>query len=857
MSLRIGVDVGGTNTDGVLIDATATHRPDRGILATHKLPTTIDVSEGIEAVIRCVLDKSGVDPLSISCVSIGTTAFINAALEADGRLLNKVAVIRLCGPYTRQAPPFIDFPERLKELTMGHVGYVDGGLEIDGRPILPINEGQIIEQCDVIKSKGICNIVLSGVFSPLDNEGTNETRVRDIILGYMGGTSVNVVCSREVGQVGLLERENASILNASLLAFARRTIRGFVRAIRSLSLVAPLYITQNDGTLTSAASASRLPIRTFASGPTNSMRGASFLAGLDLRAGGGKSTIMVDIGGTTTDVGVLMPSGFPRQAASFIEIAGVRTNFSMADVQSIGLGGGSKVVQSKDGRVLVGPESVGREIGVHSLVYGGQVLTVTDLVVANGQVSIGDPTKASNLGDGVVSKGLLTVKRLLEGIIDKMKTSPEDTTVLLVGGGGIIAPQSLKGVGEIIRPPFFDVANAVGAAMAKVAYEIDTIEILGNRALSDVIDNYKQVAISRANAAGADPATTKIVEVANLPIPYVTNTSTRIIVKAAGDLSSTARNTSGDLPDDKDAEELPNIQDTVSNQIIPGKGEAGAANEGGIESYRPHIRSDRQWLLSEIDLEWIADGCSILGAGGGGTSYPPFLMARQQLREGKQILVVDPEDVPEDALFVRCGFMGSPSVSSERIQCGIELSAALEALQKFMGFEDFAGTISEEIGGGNGVQPLVLSGALGKPTLDADVMGRAYPHMWQSLPGAYNIENGNYPKAIADGVGNALVVSQVRDGMAVENILRTICTEMGSKAGVISAPLTRKTCQAYGIPRTVSQAWRMGRAVALCRKRNDLQAIPSSLLELQNGACLFVGKIIDVKRFEEVLLGEK
>ena len=142
-----------------------------------------------------------------------------------------------------------------------------------------------------------------------------------------------------VGHVGFLERENASILNASIMSFAQRTVRGYKRALRALGLRCPLYLTQNDGILTSSAVAARLPIKTFSSGATNSMRGASYLAGMDfnssLTRGGeqhegegpddaagnarGNNVIVVDIGGTTTDVGVLLSSGFPRQAAAFIE----------------------------------------------------------------------------------------------------------------------------------------------------------------------------------------------------------------------------------------------------------------------------------------------------------------------------------------------------------------------------------------------------------------------------------------------------------------------------------------------------------------------------------------------------------
>ncbi len=194
--------------------------------------------------------------------------------------------------------------------------------------------------------------------------------------------------------------------------------------MRALDLTCPLFLTQNDGTLTSAAAAARLPIRTFASGPTNSMRGAAFLAGLDDKntARQGKSNIVVDVGGTTTDVGVLLPSGFPRQAAAFIEVGGVRTNFSMADVQSIGLGGGSivRVSESPKGRqVSVGPDSVGHHLTRDAKVFGGNVLTSTDIVVASGHADVGNKSSVRDIEAEVVAKANGVIKKLLEGIIDK------------------------------------------------------------------------------------------------------------------------------------------------------------------------------------------------------------------------------------------------------------------------------------------------------------------------------------------------------------------------------------------------------------------------------------------------------
>ena len=143
------------------------------------------------------------------------------------------------------------------------------------------------------------------------------------------------------------------------------------------------------------------PVRTFASGPTNSMRGAAFLSGL-------QDALVIDIGGTTSDIGALT-DGFPRESAVAASIAGVRTNFRMPDIVSLGLGGGSIVHTDS-----IGPESVGLAITDRALVFGGDVLTATDLAVAGGLAEVGDSNRTANLDDGQVRAGLLRIRQTLE-----------------------------------------------------------------------------------------------------------------------------------------------------------------------------------------------------------------------------------------------------------------------------------------------------------------------------------------------------------------------------------------------------------------------------------------------------------
>ncbi|KAF8957579.1 DUF917-domain-containing protein [Flammula alnicola] len=847
------LSLSGTNTDGVIIDITKTNDPStRGVVASFKHATTPDITTGIELAVKKVLEASGVDPGSerILGLTIGTTHFINAVVQLDSARLAKVAVIRLAAPYTTECPSFIDFPQDLKDILNGHTAIIHGGLQIDGRTINDVQETEVLEQAKIIREKGLKNVVLVGIYSPLDVEGKHEYKARDILRRELGD-GVNIICSCDVGHVGFVERENASILNASIMSFAQRTIRGYRRAMKRLGLSCPLYLTQNDGTLTTAARAARLPIKTFSSGATNSMRGASYLAGVDLKNshidgsdgfnGGAErkrsqSMIVVDVGGTTTDVGVLLPSGFPRQAAAFIEVAGVRTNFAMPDVHSIGLGGGSRVRVLENGRVTVGPDSVGHHLTRDSIVFGGSQLTATDITAhagANasavaGGTTIGDPSRVAHVSDDVVDKAKKSIQRLLETVVDRMKTSPEDCDLLLVGGGSIIAPATLKGVKSIIIPKYHEVANAVGAAIASVSGEVDTIEILHGKSLSEALERIKRQAVEGAVQMGADPETARVVDVTVLPIQYVTNQATRIIVRAVGELGQ-----------GQERAVLADLEPIIHNPT--------PRDRIDYTTYRPNIVG-KEWILSETDLFFIMEGCGILGTGGGGSPYPAYLICRQILRDGCSIRIIDHTSLNDDDVVARGGFMGSPSVGSERIRSGEHLRMAGLELAKYCGITKFSATLCDEIGGSNGMQSLQMTKYYGVPALDGDLMGRAYPMLNQVLPAVYNRPNALIPCSLNDGSGNTVLLTTVKNEHFVESIMRVVTTEMGSSAALCPPPLALRDARDFGVPRSQSQAWRMGRAVAICRQMNDMKGIAKAILKLQNGVCLFVGKIVDVSR---------
>ena len=512
--MRIGVDVGGTNTDAVLMDGV-------DVVAWTKTPTTPDVGRGIITALQHVLDQTQAPKSQITAVMIGTTHFTNAVVER--RRLLEVAAIRLGLPATEALPPFVDWPKDLAEVLGNHVYLVHGGHEFDGREIAPLNEPELRQVAADVRAKGLRSIAISSVFAPVN--ASMEESAAEVLRQELPDVLISL--SNQVGRLGLLERENATIMNASLRGLAHQVARSFREALVELDLAVPFYISQNDGTLMTADYAERYPVLTFASGPTNSMRGAAFLSGL-------QDAMVVDVGGTTSDVGMLV-HGFPREASIAVDIGGVRTNFRMPDVLSFGLGGGSLVRQA-DGGVRIGPDSVGYELTTKGRVFGGEVLTTTDIAVAAGTVELGDRSHVADLDSGLVATTLDEIHRMVDVAVDRMRLSAAPIPVILVGGGAILICRPIQGASEIVKPNYSVVANPVGAAIGQVGGEVDRVFSLVGLNRDQALEEAKNEANSRAVAAGADPTTIRVVDVEDIPLSYLPGNAVRVRVKAIGDL---------------------------------------------------------------------------------------------------------------------------------------------------------------------------------------------------------------------------------------------------------------------------------------------------------------------------------
>ena len=524
---KIGIDVGGTNTDAVLLD------PNCKVIHCVKTPTTADVESGILKALELLMTHAPINRSLVKYVMLGTTHATNAIVQRKD--LARTSAIRICLPAGQGIEPMFTWEEDLKTAIGNSFYLLHGGCEFDGRPLYTpeLNTAECLEVLEEIKKNKIESIAVTSIFSPVSSnfEKAFENLAKEVL-----GTDFPITLSSEIGKIGLLERENAAILNASLVKVIGKVATGLEKALARYEIEAMIFFSQNDGTLLSLEMAKRYPILTIGSGPTNSIRGAACLSKLT-------DCIVCDIGGTTTDIGILT-NGFPRESCIAVNIGGVRTNFRMPDIISIGIGGGSLVLE-KEGRITVGPESLGYNLCVESIAFGGNILTVTDCLLALGYITLDhpncDPSRLHSIDKKLCLQAIAIMHRELEIALNKIKTKSTTLPIVLVGGGAILIQGNLIEGAPVIRPEMAGCANAIGAAMANASGEIDIMLSLEGKIREEVLVAAKQQAVQKALDAGAHPSSISIVDFDEIPIAYLSSI-VRIKAKAAGEITSTKLN---------------------------------------------------------------------------------------------------------------------------------------------------------------------------------------------------------------------------------------------------------------------------------------------------------------------------
>lgn len=506
MKTIIGIDIGGTNTDGVLIDE------NKKIIKHSKVNTSDDIASGFE---KCLINLlSDNKNLEVTSIIVGTTHATNAILRCID--LYKVGVIRLAGQYPISPPPCFDWPDELSKAVLGGYATIAGGYECSGEPIKELNIVELQKKVKELLKLGVESIAVTGVFSPMNH--SQELEVEKIIKIIVGPT-IPISLSHKISGVGYLERENSTILNAALKKVMKKGFNKLKMVLKKLNITSSLYITQNNGSRIDLNEAIEYPILTLSAGPTNSFVGALSLCKIS-------DAIIVDIGGTSTDIG-LIKNGVPRRSLNTSDIGGVKLNLSMPDVVSLAVGGGSYVSLNPN---RIGPKSVGRNI-LSSLSLGGSQLTLTDIALKSGHIKM----KNSNHNKVLITKK--EADKILKEVISTIEknvsllTADDKIPIILVGGGALLLPKKLLSKRYII-PDFASVANALGAALSDISTTLDVIVSVTNQ--SSTLNSLKLKTVEMLKRKEVLKDDIVISDIQIIPYHYVPNNMARVIVTARG-----------------------------------------------------------------------------------------------------------------------------------------------------------------------------------------------------------------------------------------------------------------------------------------------------------------------------------
>lgn len=499
----LGVDIGSTHTDAVVIN-----KKNKRILALYKAITTRPFLEGyINAVSSVVQD---IDRSKIERVHIGTTHAINALLEMKG--LNKVGVLNLAGHNPQTLPTGLRWAQPLKDSC--YVGEINipGGNECNGAVITSFNSDKVLAAINELLSKKADAIAVVGTFSPLFQE--QELEVGNIIEKHF--PNIFYTLSHQIGSLGIIERKNATVLNCALGNVLKRGFLDLKQSLYDLKILSDIYLCKNNGTLMDFEEAINFPICTIASGPTNSFIGASYLVGEE-------NCVVVDVGGTSTDCGVVL-NGRAKKSTSKVEISGASLNFSMPDVTSIPLGGGTRITLGST--IEIGPQSVGYDLKSQSQSFGGKTLTLTDIALSLGHCEIPDsqPPKPE-MSFCEVMKIVMERVNLLITKVRGFKF--KDFKVVCVGGGAaLLDKKEIK----MCIPEHYMVANAYGAALAELAATFDAVMSLDNR--EKLLTKITKDLATHLQKKGVKKS--RVIEKEIIPFSYIPGNLARIIVTVAG-----------------------------------------------------------------------------------------------------------------------------------------------------------------------------------------------------------------------------------------------------------------------------------------------------------------------------------
>ena len=329
--LRLGLEIEHSRAEGVVLDEA------NRVIASAEVAPGADEVDTLRSLLRAVTDGDDVDPRRITRAVFGSTVALDAIEQRNG--LRKIAVLRIGRPLTLALPPLASWPTSLRRAVSAGDAIVGGGAEYDGTVIEPL-ESEAITRFAAGVAEAAEGIAVTSVFSPVAPD--QELEAAEIIHRELGA-SVPVFLSHELGTVGLLERENATVLSATLLGAVERLIESLGQTLEDHLINAELFFAQGDGTVMTPEHALRFAVHLLGSGPASAIRGGAWLTGV-------MDGVTLELDATSATVGALV-NGRPRERTTPTEIAGIRTTFRVPDTVTLPIADGEAAAVALAGAI--------------------------------------------------------------------------------------------------------------------------------------------------------------------------------------------------------------------------------------------------------------------------------------------------------------------------------------------------------------------------------------------------------------------------------------------------------------------------------------------------------------------------
>lgn len=491
----LGVDVGSTFTDLVLYDS------DSESLTVYKVPSTQDdQSQGVLEGVKEICQIAGIRPSQLSFFSHGTTVATNTMLTNKGartglittkgfrdviyigrhhRPLNYSIIQEI--PWHHRQP----VPRRYRKEVTERV------IPPDGETLVPLDENEAIQVVQELKKEGVQSIAVCFLFSYLNS--SHEERMKELINEYYPGCYVST-SSGIFPQFREFERFITTAINACLTPTISKYILNMEKALGEVGVTVPLHFMQSNSGLCTTKLASEKPVTLLLSGPAAGVGGGIWAASHM----GLQRLITLDMGGTSTDVGVVTEMGIMEATARDTWIAGFPLMVPTIDVGSIGAGGGSICYLDVGGALRVGPESAAANPGPACYDLGGVAPTITDAHVVLGRLrpeyflggrmrikpslsekALAELGRKMNMDHVSTAAAIIRIANENMSIAVRSRTvergiSPEDFILIALGGAGPLHAVDLAqliGIPRVLIPNFPGITSAIGLLVTDIRYD--------------------------------------------------------------------------------------------------------------------------------------------------------------------------------------------------------------------------------------------------------------------------------------------------------------------------------------------------------------------------------------------------